>query len=142
MNIISVDDLPKKYRHQAEEKLMKQRKPTTMAKRSKYGNKKCENDGIKFDSQKEMNRFIVLKHMLDKGEIKDLKLQHHFTLQGAFKTVKGESIKKIEYIADFTYMKNGQFIVEDVKSEITRKNPVYVMKKKMMAHHGYVINEI
>ena len=58
MNIISVDDLPKKYRHQAEEKLMKQRKPTTMAKRSKYGNKKCEKDGIKFDSQKEMNRFI------------------------------------------------------------------------------------
>lgn len=146
MNIISVDDLPEKYRCQAEEKLMKQRKPTTrnttMPKRSKYGNKKCEKNGIKFDSQKEMNRFIVLKHMLDEGEIKDLKLQHHFTLHGAFKTVEGEPIKKIEYIADFTYMKNGQFIVEDVKSEITRKNPVYVMKKKMMAHHGYYIHEI
>jgi hypothetical protein len=38
-----------------------------------------------------------------------------------------------EYIADFTYKdKNGIFIVEDVKSEHTRKLKPYKLKKKLM----------
>ena len=85
---------------------------------------------------------MELKGMLDAGIIKDLKLQHHFMLQGAFKTADGKPVGKIEYIADFTYKKDGKLIVEDVKSEITKKNPVYVMKKKLMADKGFAIQEI
>ncbi len=36
------------------------------------------------------------------------------------------------YLADFTYNRNGKEIVEDVKSEMTRKLPVYKLKKKLM----------
>ena len=55
----------------------------------------------------------------------------------------GTPIRKMEYIADFTYTDGeGRFIVEDVKSEATRKNPVYAIKKKLMAHEGYKITEV
>lgn len=39
-------------------------------------------------------------------------------------------------------MKDGKLVIEDVKSEITRKNPVYINKKKMMADKGLFITEI
>ena len=111
--------------------------------RSKYGNEKSSCNGINFDSKKEMRRYMELKGMYYAGIIKDLKLQHHFSLQGAFRTVDGKRIEKVEYIADFTYTnESGEFVVEDVKSEITRKNPVYMMKKKLMAAKGYMIQEV
>jgi len=81
--------------------------------------------------------------MLDAGLIKDLKLQHHFTLQEAFKSPDGETIRKMEYVADFTYInENDEFIIEDVKSEATRKDKVYRMKKKIMKTKGYTITEV
>lgn len=94
------------------------------------------------DSRKEANRYNELIEMEKASQISDLKLQHHFSLQGTFTTPQGEKIRGIEYVADFTYMKDGKLVIEDVKSEITRKNPVYVMKKKMMAAKGLYITEI
>ena len=86
---------------------------------------------------------MQLKGMYDAGLIKDLKLQHHFTLQEAFKTVDGQSIGKMEYIADFTYIaEDGSFVIEDVKSEATAKNEKYKLKKKLMADKGYMITEV
>lgn len=40
---------------------------------TKYLNKKCEYQNIKFDSLKERNFFIYLKQLEEKGTIKDLK---------------------------------------------------------------------
>lgn len=81
--------------------------------------------------------------MLETGLIKDIRLQHHFTLQEAFKTIDGESVRKMEYVADFTYIdQQGNFIIEDVKSEATRKDKVYRLKKKLMAQKGYMITEV
>ena len=111
-------------------------------KKSKYGNEKAEANGIKFDSKKEARRYMELRQLETMGKISDLKLQHTFTLQEAFTTESGERIQAIKYIADFTYMENGQFVVEDVKSPATRSNPVYRMKNKMMAEKGYIIREI
>lgn len=76
------------------------------------------------------------------GGIKNLKLQEHFQLQGTFKTPEGETVRGIEYIADFTYQRGNEKVIEDVKSEITRKNPVYIMKRKMMAEKGLKITEV
>jgi hypothetical protein len=47
------------------------------------------------------------------------------------------------YIADFVYRNSQhQEVVEDVKSEITRKNPVYRIKKKLVkAIFGVDISE-
>ena len=111
---------------------------------NKYGNHKTVVDGIKFDSKKEAARYQVLKKMADDGEISDLKCQHTFTLQEAFiSPLTGERVQAVKYIADFTYVaENGKFVVEDVKSAATRKDKVYVLKKKLMLEKGYVINEV
>ncbi len=111
--------------------------------RGKYGNVRCEFAGIKFDSKKERARFLELKGLADAGRITDLRLQHHFTLSEAFTTPDGAKINRVEYVADFTYTdESGSFVVEDVKSEATRKNAVYSLKKRLMADAGYMIREV
>lgn len=100
--------------------------------RSKYGNVKDSRGEIKFDSRKEARRFDELLTMQKAGQIHDLKLQADFTLQEAFTTITGERVRAIKYRADFTYrQKNGDLIVEDVKSRAT-KTAQYRMKKKLM----------
>lgn len=38
------------------------------------------------------------------------------------------------YTADFVYKKDGNLIVEDVKSDVTRKEADYVLRRKLMLH--------
>lgn len=101
--------------------------PEKKEKRSKYNNRKTEVDGIEFDSEKEANRYKELKLLLKIGEIGMIAKQVEFALHN-----NGEKIAS--YIADFVYLeiKTGKQIVEDVKSEATRKLPVYRLKKKLM----------
>lgn len=94
-------------------------------KKSKYGNQKVEIDGREFGSQKEANRYMVLKYRQGMGEIKNLCCQVKFTLD-----VNDEKVAS--YIADFVYEEKGKMIVEDVKSKITRKIGLYRLKKKLM----------
>ena len=92
-------------------------------KKSKYGNKKVElSSGLKFDSEKEGNRYTILKMLENAGEITALQMQVKFKLTAS------------KYYADFTYFdyKKKQFIVEDVKSAATRKLTPFRMKKRMM----------
>ena len=107
----------------------------------KYRNRKVEIDGFKFASIKEGKRYGQLKILWQLGDIKDLKLQQKFFLQG-------EHVKRrIYYLADFTYyekQKDGSwlYVVEDTKSEPTRKNRAYIMKKKLMfERHNIIIKE-
>ena len=107
----------------------------------KYRNRKVEIDGLKFASIKEGKRYGQLKILWKIGEIKDLKMQVKFFLQPL--TCK----RPIKYFADFTYyekQKDGSwlYVVEDTKSEATRKNRAYVMKKKLMfERHKIIIKE-
>ena len=112
--------------------------------RSKYGNIKCKIDGYTFDSQKEGRRYAELKILLRKGLISNLELQKEFELQPAFRDPEGNAVRAIRYKADFCYTDNetGRTIVEDVKSEATRKDAVYKIKKKMMAYRGIIIKEV
>lgn len=122
---VSIADLPERYRAQIRAKV-------DLKKISKYHNKKTNIDGIQFDSKKEAHRFVALRELLLCSQITDLRLQHTFTLQEPYTTPSGKRIQKITYIADFTYWRNGEFIVEDVKSPATRKKSDYRMKVKMM----------
>lgn len=104
---------------------------------SKYKNKKVVIDNITFSSQKEGMRYLQLKEMEQRGEIKDLKLQVPFELQPSFK-LEGETIRAMKYIADFVYMENvngdipaWKQVVEDVKGMRTR---VYKDKKKQFMY--------
>ncbi len=103
---------------------------------NKYKNKKVEFDGILFDSKKECNRYCELKLLERAKIISELELQKNFELQPKYKNNNGENIRAINYICDFFYYDNEkkQYIVEDVKSIATKKDKVYVLKKKIFEY--------
>jgi hypothetical protein len=103
-------------------------------KKSKYGNQKTVIDEIIFDSQKEANRYVQLRYLLNAGEISDLRLQVPYELNEG-------GTHSLKYIADFVYKdKFGNEIVQDVKGFKTRE---YKKKKKLMLKiHGIEINEV
>ena len=104
-----------------------------MVKKPKFNNRKVELDGLAFDSKKEARRYNDLKLLCRAGEISDLKTQVYFELAPKVK-LWGETRTKsaIRYVADFTYIKDGQLIIEDVKSAITKDQAVFRMKKHLM----------
>ena len=108
---------------------------------NKYKNEKVEFDGIKFDSKRERDRYMVLKDAERRGVISELKCQPKFTLIPAqyheeakqlktkVKMVKKCDFLAITYTGDFQYVKDGKVVVEDVKGMVT---PEYKLKEKMM----------
>lgn len=111
----------------------------------KYRNAKCEHDGIQFDSRKEMSRWIELSRDLATGLIRDLERQVVFVLIECQRREDGSLERASKYVADFVYTEaaTGRRVVEDVKSSITRRNPTYVLKRKLMLErHGITIKEV
>jgi hypothetical protein len=112
---------------------------------SKYRNTKCEHDGIKFDSEKERSRWFHLIQLKAAGRIRDLELQVAFVLTERKRRDDGKWERASKYVADFVYVDatTGKRVVEDVKSEATRKNRTYVQKRKqMLAVHNITIKEV
>lgn len=125
--------------------------------RNKFGNKRVTVDGIRFDSKKEAKFYLFLREAEKKGEISDLRLQVPYELIPAIyedqvihlktkdKVVTKCVQKAVHYVADFVYTETatGLQAVVDVKSKITRRHPVYTLKKKMMrAFKGINIIEV
>lgn len=88
---------------------------------SKFGNKKVQHDGYKFDSIRECDRYKELKALSDQGKIKDLTLQPKFWLKCGGKDIliKSERYpngRRASYRADFKFVDDrGVEHVEDVK---------------------------
>lgn len=98
--------------------------------KTKYRNTKINYNGIIFDSKKECNRYQELLLLQKSGEISNLQRQIPFEI---VPKTKGE--KAAFYVADFVYEeRNGQKIIEDVKSPITRKIPLYILKRKLIKY--------
>ncbi len=111
---------------------------------SKYRSRKVTLGGQTFDSQKEAHRWIALQDMAAAGKIADLRRQVPFVLAPPVR-LTGEKRAKpaLRYVADATYQQDGQLVVEDVKSDPTRKTAIYRAKKHLMATvHGIHIKEI
>lgn len=127
----------------------------------KYRNRKTVVDGITFDSKKEAKRYQELRILEKAGEITDLRRQVKFVLipeqrefngrelytkgpkKGRFKP--GKLIeRKVEYIADFVYIEDGQTVVEDVKGYRDGGSyKVFVLKRKLMLRvYGIQVKEI
>ena len=151
---IDISQLPEKAQRQILQKLNQQetqRKGRQIAqkiksemdepRKNKYGNQKADVCGIRFDSKREANRFLVLKAMLDRGEITDLRLQQNITLVEGFTLPDGTRIRPVIYKADFYYKdSNGQPIYEDAKG---KRNQVYINKAKEIADKkGIIIREV
>jgi hypothetical protein len=97
---------------------------------SKYNNIKTKG----YDSKKEYNRSLVLKAMQKAWMIRNLQEQVRFTLQESFAVKEGKKsvkIRKIEYVADFTYEQNWIQYIEDVKGV---KTDVYKIKRKLFLY--------
>lgn len=96
--------------------------------RNKYGNKKVVVDNVKFDSIAEAKYYEQLKWLLQAKQIKSFKCQPKFLLQEAFKK-NGETVRKIEYIADFEiHNLDGSIEIVDVKGAETKE---FLLKKKL-----------
>ncbi len=98
---------------------------------NKYHNQKTRtSDGIEHDSQKEARRWMELQLLQKAGLIGELDRQVKFEL-----IPKQEGERPCYYIADFVYTDpTGEIVVEDVKSEATRKDKAYIIKRKLMLY--------
>lgn len=105
---------------------------------NKYRNKPVSVDGEHFASRKELRRWRELELLQRAGKISQLRRQPRYKL-----IVAGQLI--CAYVADADYLdvESGVLIVEDVKSPVTRKHPVYRIKKKLMAAcHRIEVKEV
>jgi len=90
--------------------------------RNKYGNQPTEVNGKKFDSKHEADVYEELRLECLADEHVGLGCQVAFYLPGG-----------IKYIADFVTLEDdGTFTVYDAKSEATRKDKTYRLKKRQM----------
>ena len=92
---------------------------------NKYNAKKQSYKGLKFDSKKELHRYMILEKMLKCNLM-----------------VNGTKIGR--YTADFRYLnKQGETVVEDVKAKITKTRD-YILRKKILATYNppVIIKEI
>ena len=112
---------------------------------NKYRNKKVVVDGIVFDSRKEGQRWKELKVLESSGEIEKLERQVKFQLLPRQTGSDGNVLeRKVEYVADFVYIRDGKVIVEDVKGyRGGGAYEVFKLKKKMMLYFfGIRVKEI
>lgn len=140
--VYSCKDEKKRINHFVNINKKVERKDNNLAyrrnRKSKYGNKKTTIGNEKYDSRKEARRYLELKRLEEQGEISELRKQVKFEL-----IPKQDGERAVRYYADFTYIQNGELVVEDVKSPVTRENGVYVIKRKLMLYkHGIRIKEI
>ena len=106
---------------------------------SKYHSKKTTVNGQTFDSAKEARRFRELLLLEKAGAITGLQRQVKFELIPS-QRIGGKVVERAcNYVADFTYIENGQKVVEDAKGY---KTPEYRIKKKLLLWvHGIQIRE-
>lgn len=133
--------------------------------KKKYNNKRIDINGEVFDSKREYLRYLYLLEAQKAGLISDLKRQCTYELipnqyekEVVHLKTKDKEIdrlleRKVCYIADFSYQKDGKIIVEDVKigsyrSKKTNKlvklyPPEYIIKRKLMLfRHGIKVKEV
>lgn len=91
-----------------------------------------------YDSRKEHRRAEELRMHQKVGAISRLEFQKRFQI-----IPKQDGERPAHYTADFAYFEcDGTYVVEDCKSPITRKEPAYVLRKKLMLLvHGIRIKE-
>lgn len=135
LRISSMLELPDAVRRLNEAQQKPQERP-------KYGNVVTEEGGETFHSKWELQRWRELQAMEAAGLITNLARQVPF---GLHVTNHIGSIERIgAFIADATYYRNSTvLVVEDAKSAATKKDKLYVWKKKHFEiEYGLSITEV
>lgn len=106
---------------------------------AKYGNRKHEYQGMKFDSRRELDRWLHLVALQRAGQISELERQVVYVLSPSV-VIQGRKRPPLKYIADFVYTdSDGKTITEDVKGVVTEG---YRIKRHLMAAMGIQIKEV
>lgn len=112
--------------------------------KSKYNSHKIRTPYGIFDSQTELDRFFNLMQMQRDGKIRELKRQVEFEvlprlmrtvtiqLKTKTKTVQRVEERNVKYTPDFTYYEGDVWVIEEVKSDATKKAKDYPLRKKLM----------
>lgn len=116
---------------------------------NKYKNKKITVDGVTYDSEREYKRFVVLNQAEKDGIISCLEAHPKFELIPAIKETYVKHLKTkdkvcertvqlpITYTADFSYIKGGKRVIEDVKISKFLIPKEFSLKAKMLRYfHG------
>ena len=108
---------------------------------SKYRNKPYVLDGIRFDSQREAQRWYELQQMQKAGLISELARQVNFDLTTMRRGDEARGFQSVgKYRADFTYIAQGKLVVEDAKG---MRTDIYRWKKKHFEiEYGIPIKEV
>lgn len=84
---------------------------------NKFKNKKIFTTAGKFDSKKEMHRYLELAAMQEAGKITGLERQARYILIGSQKREDGTTERPVSYTADFRYTdKEG---TQGTKNDVT-----------------------
>ncbi len=114
-------------------------KKSDRTRRNKYGNTKVG----EFDSSKEarINEMLMMQMQASDPSERITSIEHHVRFE-VIPAQEGE--RASHYEADFVvHYADGRMEVIDVKSEITRKEPRYILKRKLMLYmHGIKIREM
>lgn len=124
---------------------------------NKYNNKIVFYNGIVFSSILERDRYIFLESMQKAGKITGLELQVRFEILPRLMkylevpTKKGTKLKSyvdetaVHYTCDFAYHYNGKYVIEEVKSEGSKRARDYPLRrrlvKKMIRDHNELFPE-
>lgn len=99
-------------------------------------------------------RYVELLDMQRRGLVSALKRQVRYEIIPAIMVQKAVELKtKVKivervdekpahYTCDFQYIQDGVLIIEDAKSEATRKEKDYVLRRKLMKHLIQEQNEV
>lgn len=85
-----------------------------------------------FDSQAEADRYMELLVLQKAGVIAGLRCHPHYDLIPAQKVPGQRGFRAHGYTADFAYIRDGEEIIEDVKSVRTREERDYIINRKLM----------
>ena len=120
--------------------------PNNFVRRGKYNAHKVERHGLKFDSEREADRWDFLLDCQRRGLISELKRQVEFVLipdeysevkkqlKTKVKVEKKRTFIGVRYKADFVYwhVADGKHVVEDLKAGPKMIPKDYQLKEKMM----------
>ena len=121
--------------------------------KGRYGNvSKPVHDGIRFDSKREMLRYMDLRLLEKAGEICGLKVHPRFNIiigsvPVLMKSARYPNGRQMVYVADFCYFPRKPedlqlgLVIEDVKMESGHRTEVYKIKRALMDAMGYTITE-
>mgnify|MGYP003153677406 FL=1 len=105
--------------------------PQIGKRKNKYGAKKVEIDGYKFDCMAEGERYKQLKAI----NVDALEPHPKYSLHA-------NGVKIGTYSPDFQYQVDGELVVEDVKGRATLTTLYRWKKKHMLAEHGIEVREV